>query len=30
MFNTSLRLPDLPEGPFEPSWDSLKKYKIPR
>ncbi|MEM2026611.1 MAG: alpha-L-fucosidase [Candidatus Bathyarchaeia archaeon] len=30
MFNANLRLPDLPKGPFEPTWDSLKKYKVPR
>ncbi|MEM2562138.1 MAG: alpha-L-fucosidase, partial [Candidatus Bathyarchaeia archaeon] len=30
MFNANLRLPDLPKGPFKPTWDSLKKYKVPR
>jgi len=30
MFNANLRLPNLPKGPFEPSWDFLKKYRVPR
>jgi len=20
----------IPEGPFKPTWDSLKQYKVPR
>ncbi|MEM2456374.1 MAG: alpha-L-fucosidase [Candidatus Bathyarchaeia archaeon] len=30
MFSANLRLPNLPKGPFKPTWDSLKKYRFPR